>query len=470
VLYRDVTERKQAEQGLRDSELKFRTIADAMPQMVWSTRPDGYHDYFNRQWYAYTGVAEGTNESEIWPTLFPPDDLERILARWRHSLETGEPYDIEYQIRDRTGEYRWQLARALPIRGQRGEIVRWMGTCTDIHERVVAQAALRDTRLRLEAALSAAEIGTWTWDIPEDRVHADANLAAMFGIPPERSDELPIAEYFRALHPDDVGDVRAALDQALASGGLYLKRFRVLDAAGGIRFMLVRGSLAGDTGAGRPLRMSGAVLDLTRQTLAEEARLISESKFRTIVESDVIGIIQYRADGTLVNVNDAFLHMLGYSRAQFEEHGLSWRALTPPEWDEVDRRAWSSLESTGRMEPIEKEYLHRDGSRVPVYMGAANFEGSREEGIAYVLDISAAKKSEAALRSSELTFRTLADNIPQLAWMADRNGDIFWYNNRWFDYTGTTLEEMRGRGWAKVHHPDHVERVVARYRRQIVEE
>jgi len=469
VLYRNITERKQAEQGLRDSELKFRTIADAMPQMVWSTRPDGWHDYFNRQWYDYTGVAEGTNEGEAWPGLFPADDLQRILARWQHSLDTGEPYEIEYQIRHRSGEYRWQLARALPIRNQRGEIVRWMGTCTDIHERVIAQAALRDTRLRLEAALSAAEIGTWTWDIPDDRMHADANLAAMFGIPPERGDDLPIADYFRALHPDDVAEVRAALDQALATGGIYLKRFRVRDAAGGIHFMQARGNAIGDAG-GRPLRMSGAVLDITRQTVAEEARLVSESKFRTIVESDVIGILQYRFDGTLVDANDAFLHMLGYSREHFERHGLSWRALTPPEWHEVDRRAWDSLQENGRMEPIEKEYFHRDGSRVPVYMGAANFEGSREEGIAYVLDISKAKQSEAALRSSELTFRTLADNIPQLAWMADSNGDIFWYNNRWFDYTGTTLEEMRGWGWAKVHHPDHVERVVARYRRQIVEQ
>jgi PAS domain S-box-containing protein len=469
VLYRDVTERKQAEQVLRDSELKFRTIADAMPQMVWSTRPDGWHDYFNRQWYDYTGVTEGANEGEAWPGLFPPEDLERILARWQYSLDTGEPYEIEYQIRHRSGEYRWQLARALPIRNQRGEIVRWMGTCTDIHESVLAQAALRDTRLRLQVALSAAEIGTWTWDIPADRMHADCNLAAMFGIPPEHADDLPVEAYLRALHPDDVDGVRAGLDQALATGGPYLKRFRVVGADGGIRYMQARGNVVGDA-AGRPLRMSGAVLDVTRQTQAEEARLVSESKFRTIVESDVIGIIQYRADGTLVKVNDTFLHMLGYSREHFERHGLSWRALTPPEWAEADRQAWTSLEASGRMEAFEKEYVRRDGSRVPVYMGGANFEGSRTEGIAYVLDVSEAKKSEAALRSSELTFRTLADNIPQLAWMADINGDIFWYNNRWFDYTGTTLEEMRGWGWTKVHHPDHVERVVARYRRQIVEE
>lgn len=77
-------------------------------------------------------------------------------------------------------------------------------------------------------------------------------------------------------------------------------------------------------------------------------------------------------------MSDAFLHMLGYSREDFELHGLSWRALTPPEWEEADRRAWASLEATGRMESIAKAFFPRDGSRVPVYLGAANFEGSRK--------------------------------------------------------------------------------------------
>ncbi|HEX8785825.1 MAG TPA: PAS domain S-box protein, partial [Telluria sp.] len=469
VFYRDITERKQAERTLRESEAKFRTIIDAMPQIVWSTRPDGYHDYFNRQWYDYTGIPEGSTNGEAWIGLFHPDDQTRTQARWRHSLDTGEPYEIEYRVRHRSGEYRWTLGRALPIRDEHGAIVRWMGTCTDIHDRLAVQAALRDTQSRLEAALSAAEIGTWTWDIPADRMHADRNLAAMFGIPPEHADDWPVAPYFDALHPDDVDKVRTAIEKARVSGEPYHERFRTRTADGSIRHIQARGSVLTDAG-GRPLRMSGAVIDLTRETLAEQARLVSESKFRTILESDVIGIIQYRTDGTLVEVNDAFLRMLGHSRADFEAHGLSLRALTPPEWAEVDRRAWASLEASGRMESIEKEFLRSDGSRVPVYMGAANFEGSRTEGIAYIIDVSEAKKSEAALRSSELTFRTLADNIPQLAWMADRDGFIYWYNNRWFEYTGTTLEEMRGWGWARVHHPDHVERVLAQYRKRIVEE
>ena len=102
--------------------------------MVWSTLPDGFHDYYNARWYEFTGVPEGSTDGEAWNGMFHPDDQERAWARWRHSLETGEPYEIEYRLRHRSGEYRWTLGRAMPIRNADGNIIRWMGTCTDIHE------------------------------------------------------------------------------------------------------------------------------------------------------------------------------------------------------------------------------------------------------------------------------------------------------------------------------------------------
>ena len=115
-------------------QISFRQLADAMPQMVWSTLPDGAHDYYNAQWYAFTGVPEGSTDGEGWNGMFHPDDQERAWARWRHSLETGEPYEIEYRLRHHSGAYRWTLGRALPVRNEDGQIVRWVGTCTDIDE------------------------------------------------------------------------------------------------------------------------------------------------------------------------------------------------------------------------------------------------------------------------------------------------------------------------------------------------
>jgi PAS domain S-box-containing protein len=119
---------------LFESEEKFRTIADAMPQMIWSTLPNGFHDYYNKQWYIFTGVPEGSTDGEGWNGMFHPEDQERAWGVWSHSLATGEPYQIEYRLRHHSGEYRWTLGRALPIKNSKGEIIRWMGTCTDIQE------------------------------------------------------------------------------------------------------------------------------------------------------------------------------------------------------------------------------------------------------------------------------------------------------------------------------------------------
>jgi PAS domain S-box-containing protein len=121
-------------QALTESESKFRILADAMPQMVWSTRPDGYHDYYNARWYEFTGMPAGSTDGEGWNGMFHPDDQERAWKRWRHSLDTGEPYEIEYRLRHRSGLYRWSLGRAMPIRDENGHITRWFGTCTDIHD------------------------------------------------------------------------------------------------------------------------------------------------------------------------------------------------------------------------------------------------------------------------------------------------------------------------------------------------
>ena len=121
-----------ARNALRESDARFNTLADALPHMVWSALPDGDHDYFNQRWYDFTGVPVGSTDGEGWNGMFHPDDQARAWETWRHSLATGEPYEIEYRLRHHTGQYRWTLGQAMPMRGSDGQIVRWIGTCTDI--------------------------------------------------------------------------------------------------------------------------------------------------------------------------------------------------------------------------------------------------------------------------------------------------------------------------------------------------
>jgi len=125
-------------EALSQNRAQLQVLTDAMPQMVWSTRPDGFHDYYNARWYEFTGVPAGTTDGEGWNGVFHPDDQDRAWARWRHSLDTGEPYEIEYRLRHRSGDYRWTLGRALPVLDDAGAIVRWIGTCTEIHDAKLA--------------------------------------------------------------------------------------------------------------------------------------------------------------------------------------------------------------------------------------------------------------------------------------------------------------------------------------------
>ena len=151
---RTASERLRNEMEVRLSEAKFRTITDAMPQMVWSTRPDGFHDYYNDQWYRFTGVLHGSTNGDGWNSLFHADDQELAWAKWRHSLRTGETYEVEYRLRHHSGHYRWVLGRAQPVFDEAGKIVRWMGTCTDIHAQKLVEEAWRRESLRKDEFLA----------------------------------------------------------------------------------------------------------------------------------------------------------------------------------------------------------------------------------------------------------------------------------------------------------------------------
>lgn len=125
---------KERTDELERSVEEFRFVTDFMPQMVWTARPDGYHDYFNKRWYDFTGTNFDEVKGEGWNPLLHPEDRQRTWTVWKHSLETGEPYEIEYRFRLQDGHYRWFLGRALPLRDEEGKIVKWFGTCTDIHD------------------------------------------------------------------------------------------------------------------------------------------------------------------------------------------------------------------------------------------------------------------------------------------------------------------------------------------------
>ncbi|MEG9529129.1 MAG: PAS domain S-box protein, partial [Hyphomicrobiales bacterium] len=161
------------------SERRFRVMTAAMPQMVWTTQPDGFHDYYNDRWYEFTGVPYGSTDGEGWNDVFHPEDQERAWTRWRHSLETGEPYEIEYRLRHRDGAYRWTLGRAMPIRDAEGRIERWFGTCTDIDDLKRAETEARQLAAIVETSKDFIGLCTLEGEI----THLNEAALALVGLP-----------------------------------------------------------------------------------------------------------------------------------------------------------------------------------------------------------------------------------------------------------------------------------------------
>ncbi len=132
----DINDQKLMHKALEQDVAEFRFLSDLVPHLVWRTDPEGFHDFFNQQWVEYTGyTVEDSLGTEMWNNLLHPDDQQRARRVWSRSLETGEPYEIEYRFkRASDGMWRWFLARALPLRDENGAIIKWYGTCTDIHD------------------------------------------------------------------------------------------------------------------------------------------------------------------------------------------------------------------------------------------------------------------------------------------------------------------------------------------------
>ncbi len=143
LIHRDITDRKRAEEALRESEGRFRQLADAMPQIVWTAGPEGNIDYLNRRWAEFTGLPQ-TVSNEAWGQILHPDDAPSASQRWAASLESGSPFDMEMRLLDRRRQsYRWHLIRTVPVEDEAGRVTRWFGTGTDIHEQKRAEESSR---------------------------------------------------------------------------------------------------------------------------------------------------------------------------------------------------------------------------------------------------------------------------------------------------------------------------------------
>lgn len=187
---------------------------------------------------------------------------------------------------------------------------------------------------------------------------------------------------------------------------------------------------------------------------------VHEAHFTAIVDASFDAIVSKSLDGTVRSWNRAAQRIFGWSAAEIV--GKSIRALVPADRQQEEDDILARVAAGELIPKFETMRRHKDGSAVPVAVTVSPImgpDGTIVGASKIAHDISETLEIRARLQESEAEFRTLANNIPQLAWIADAEGAIFWYNDRWLDYTGTTLDAMQGWGWTAVHHPDHVERV-----------
>ncbi|MBO1906562.1 EAL domain-containing protein [Microvirga sp. 3-52] len=262
------------------------TLTNALPQMIWSACPDKRSDHKNRRWYEFTGMEPGSAGANHWADLIHPEDREQVAALWRHSLQTGEPYECRYRQRHHSGEYRWILSRGNPVFDDEQQVRRWYGTNTDIHEWKKAEEALVESENRYRALIEASTALVWRAGPDGSIIHGSPQWKALTGQEPERSEG---HGWLEAVHPDDRDQVTAVWHQARADCQLLLNEFRLGNSSGEYRWVRARGvPLLNADGSVR--EWVGTLADVHDRKQAEDRLRASEERLRLAIEATSLGI------------------------------------------------------------------------------------------------------------------------------------------------------------------------------------
>src|SRR5262245_61137342 len=300
IFTEEITERKLAEEALRESELRFRTMVSAFPNLSYETDADGANIFTSDQWRAYTGMTAEESAGTGYIRAYDPDEADDVLAQWRAAVRSGMAFDSKCRIRAADGSYRWFLNRAQPGRDAEGRIVRWAGSLTDIDDLIRAEERVRENELRFRTMVSAVPSLTFETDVYGNNTFASDRWLAYTGMTVE---ETSGRGYARAFHPDDAEAVTARWYAAVRSGTLFESRHRIRAADGSYRWFLCRAQPARDA-EGRIVRWAGSLVDIDDLIHAEEALRESELRFRTMVsavpnltfESDAYGSNTFASD------------------------------------------------------------------------------------------------------------------------------------------------------------------------------
>ncbi|MDM9384227.1 PAS domain S-box protein [Chlorogloeopsis sp. ULAP01] len=207
----DISDRKQSEEALKQSEARYRTLAEAIPQMIWVADADGFSYDFNEQFQTYLGMTIEEIRGHGWLSAVHPAHVQSVMTLWQEALQNSTPYNVEYRLRRADGVYRWHLVRALPMRDSENQVVAWIGSCTDVNDLKQAEDELK----KMSAALSNAVEGISQLDVQGRYMMVNQAYANAVGYQPE---EMIGMAWQQTVHPEDIEMVMSAYQQILSAG------------------------------------------------------------------------------------------------------------------------------------------------------------------------------------------------------------------------------------------------------------
>jgi PAS domain S-box-containing protein len=313
-------------------------------------------------------------------------------------------------------------------------------------ERDRAKQALRRSEAYLAEAQRLSHTGSFGWKPSSGEIVWSDETYRIFEY--DRAEKPTLNMVFQRIHPQDRTLAQRVIDGVSRSTD-FENEYRLVMPSGAIKHIQVRGHSFTDSSG--DIEVVGAVTDITERKTAED-------KIRCLVEAGILGIFIANVEDKIVEANQAFLQMLQYGRQDLVSGRLRWTDLTPAELRERDQRALTEALANGVFQPYEKEFLRKDGSRLPVLIGGALFQ-SANEGVVFVLDLSEQKRAEQERRRGEIELRQIVDLVPQLIAVYGPNRERLHANRTALDYLGISLDEWQHKSFGASAHPDDSERL-----------
>ena len=318
--FSDITERKNTEEALRESEHRWRSLTEALPQLVWTATPDGSLDYGSAQIVQYMGRPESELLGWGWLEMLHPEDRERTRQAWQAAVQGQSDYEIEHRFRRFDGTYRWFKTRGVAIRDREDKVYKWFGTCTDITTDKQLEEELRQANERLNLAVRGSNLAIWEVDMPDGLVENGRvtliNAWESLGYDPAEAPTDFAGVFALAVHPEDQARVGRAI-QACLDGETreFDVEYRVPHKDGSEHWHLTRGTVLRDP-KGRPIRFIGSRVDITDLKRAEEALRESEQRFRTFVDHATDAFFLFDDGNVVLDVNRQACESLGYTQGR----------------------------------------------------------------------------------------------------------------------------------------------------------